>query len=114
MANSEESSPLLINQGENNTDPQANFTISHEKSVSDLLLGDDRPCLIKGIGSVSLKLLNGSTIDLNDVRYIPELKRNLISLGTLEKGGCKVSMGNGRIKSHRVKFGRKCMPQKEY
>ncbi|GKF58033.1 retrovirus-related pol polyprotein from transposon TNT 1-94, partial [Tanacetum coccineum] len=32
------------------------------------------------------------------LRYIPELKRNLISLGTLEKEGYTVKMQSGKIK----------------
>ncbi|GJW53297.1 hypothetical protein Tco_0097382 [Tanacetum coccineum] len=31
-------------------------------------------------------------------RYIPELKRNLISLGTLEKEGFTVKMQSGKVK----------------
>ncbi|KAI3798517.1 hypothetical protein L1987_33794 [Smallanthus sonchifolius] len=38
MANSEESSPLVANQGENNTDPQSDFIISHEKSTTKTLI----------------------------------------------------------------------------
>ncbi|KAI3822607.1 hypothetical protein L1987_10201 [Smallanthus sonchifolius] len=38
MANSEESSPLLANQGTNSTDPQSDFTISHEKSTPKTLI----------------------------------------------------------------------------
>nr|GEW98383.1 retrovirus-related Pol polyprotein from transposon TNT 1-94 [Tanacetum cinerariifolium] len=44
-------------------------------------LGDNRTCTIKGIGKVKLKLHNGSSYILEDVRYVPGLKRSLISLG---------------------------------
>ncbi|GJR06983.1 retrovirus-related pol polyprotein from transposon TNT 1-94 [Tanacetum coccineum] len=46
-------------------------------------LGDNRECKIKGIGKVRLQLKDGSSFVLHNVKYIPELKRNLISLGTL-------------------------------
>ena len=35
---------------------------------------------------------------MSDVRYIPDLKKNLISLGTLESLGCKYSAEGGVLK----------------
>ncbi|KAJ0844964.1 putative RNA-directed DNA polymerase [Helianthus annuus] len=61
-------------------------------------LGDDHPCQIKGIGTISFKLNNGTVIDITNVRYIPELKRNLISLGTFEKKGYTVVLRDGKAK----------------
>ncbi|GJX74451.1 retrovirus-related pol polyprotein from transposon TNT 1-94 [Tanacetum coccineum] len=61
-------------------------------------LGDNRECKIRGIGKVRLQLKDGSSFVLHNVRYIPELKRNLISLGTLEKEGYTVKMQSGKIK----------------
>ena len=48
-----------------------------------VLLGDNRECKIRGIGKVRVQLKDGSSFVLHNVRYIPELKRNLISLGTV-------------------------------
>ncbi|GJV83736.1 hypothetical protein Tco_1523634 [Tanacetum coccineum] len=61
-------------------------------------LGDNRTCTIKGTGKVKIQLHNGSSFILEDVRYVPGLKRSLISLGTLEKEGYTVKMQMGRIK----------------
>ncbi|GJX40791.1 retrovirus-related pol polyprotein from transposon TNT 1-94 [Tanacetum coccineum] len=61
-------------------------------------LGDNRECKIRGIGKVRLQLKDGSSFMLHNVRYIPELKRNLISLGTLKKEGYTVKMQSGKIK----------------
>ncbi|GJS31121.1 retrovirus-related pol polyprotein from transposon TNT 1-94 [Tanacetum coccineum] len=61
-------------------------------------LGDNRECKIRGIGKVRLQLKDGSSFVLHNVRYIPELKRNLISLGTLEKEGYTVKMQSGKVK----------------
>ena len=63
-----------------------------------VLLGDNRECKIKGIGKVRLQLKDGSIFVLHNVRYIPELKRNLISLGTLEKEGYTVKLQLGKVK----------------
>ncbi|GJR60775.1 retrotransposon protein, putative, ty1-copia subclass [Tanacetum coccineum] len=61
-------------------------------------LGDNRECKIKGIGKVRIQLKDGSSFVLHNVRYIPELKRNLISLGTLKKEGFTVKLQLGKIK----------------
>ncbi|KAE8655753.1 Retrovirus-related Pol polyprotein from transposon TNT 1-94 [Hibiscus syriacus] len=50
-------------------------------------LGDDRCCNIVGIGEVGIKMFDGSVRTLSGVRHIPDLKKNLISLGTLHKNG---------------------------
>ncbi|GJS82563.1 retrotransposon protein, putative, ty1-copia subclass [Tanacetum coccineum] len=42
--------------------------------------------------------IGGSSFVLENVRYIPELKRNLISLGTLDREGYTVKLQNGRVK----------------
>ncbi|GJW00834.1 retrotransposon protein, putative, ty1-copia subclass [Tanacetum coccineum] len=61
-------------------------------------LGDNRECKIRGIGKVRVQLKDGSSFVLHNVRYIPELKRNLISLGTLEKEGFTVKLQSGKVK----------------
>ncbi|GJX80271.1 hypothetical protein Tco_0328420 [Tanacetum coccineum] len=60
--------------------------------------GDNRTCTIKGTGKVKIQLHDGSSFISKDVRYVPRLKRSLISLGTLEKEGYTVKMQMGRIK----------------
>ena len=61
-------------------------------------LADNQPCKIAGIGSISLKNHDGSTRVLTDVRYIPKLEKNLISLGTLESKGFTIILQNGIVK----------------
>ncbi|GJU90064.1 retrovirus-related pol polyprotein from transposon TNT 1-94 [Tanacetum coccineum] len=61
-------------------------------------LGDNRECKIRGIGKVRVQLKDGSSFVLRNVRYIPELKINLISLGTLEKEGYTVKLQSGKVK----------------
>nr|GEY71281.1 zinc finger, CCHC-type [Tanacetum cinerariifolium] len=56
-----------------------------------------RECKIRGIGKVRIQLKDGSSFVLNNVRYIPELKRNLISLGTLEKKGYTKKLQSGKV-----------------
>ena len=42
-------------------------------------------------------MTNGSSFVLDNVRYVLELRRNLISLGTLEKEGFTVKMQSRKI-----------------
>ncbi|GJS07958.1 hypothetical protein Tco_0364754 [Tanacetum coccineum] len=59
-------------------------------------LGDNSTCTIKGTGKVNIQLHNGSRFILEDVMYVPGLRRSLISLGTLKKEGYTVKMQMGR------------------
>jgi len=44
-------------------------------------MGDDHPCNLKGIGTVRIKMFDGIVRELKEVRYVPQLKRNLILVG---------------------------------
>ena len=61
-------------------------------------MGDDNPCSTQGIGSVMIKHHDGVIRELQGVRYVPNLKKNLISLGTLESQGCKFYSENNILK----------------
>ena len=66
-------------------------------------MGDDEPCKIVGKGKVRIKLNNGSEWLLKDVRHIPTMKINLISIGWLEDKGCfstLVNSGGISLKEH--------------
>ena len=47
-------------------------------------MGDDHPCNVEGIGTVCIKMFDGIVRELKKVRYVPKLKRNLISVGALK------------------------------
>lgn len=63
-----------------------------------VLLGDNKACKIMGIGSVVIKMFDGCYRTLKDVRYVPDLKRNLIFVDVLDVEGCVVKIDNGVIK----------------
>ena len=48
-------------------------------------MGDDNSCEIVDIGSVQIKTHEGMIRTLKNMRHIPGMKRNLISLSTLDK-----------------------------
>nr|GEY60364.1 copia LTR rider [Tanacetum cinerariifolium] len=63
-----------------------------------VLLGDNMECKIRGIGKVRVQLKDELSFVLHNVRYIPELKRNLILLRTLKKEGYTVKLQSSKIK----------------
>ncbi|KAI3444865.1 hypothetical protein Pfo_001530 [Paulownia fortunei] len=60
-----------------------------------ILFGNNKACKVTSIRSIKLKLSDGVERTLQDVIHVPELKRNLISIGMLDAQGycCKVESG---------------------
>nr|GEX76692.1 putative nuclease HARBI1 [Tanacetum cinerariifolium] len=63
-----------------------------------MAMSEKRACAIKGLRKARVQMKDGSNFVLENVRYIPELKRNLIYLGTLDREGYIVKLQNGRVK----------------
>lgn len=63
-----------------------------------VLLADNKSLDIVGIGDVLLKLTNGKSWLLRDVRYVPQLKHNSISAGQLSSQECGVTFELSRWK----------------
>ena len=64
--------------------PNKEWFISYKPgSFGTVHLGDVNPYAITGIGTIKIQLHDGVVRTLNDVRHIPNMRKNLISLGTL-------------------------------
>jgi len=61
-------------------------------------IGNNVQYKVTGIGTVKIKIHDGVVRILSNVRHVPNLKRNLVSLGTLEFKGCKYSAEGGVLK----------------
>ncbi|KAK3036404.1 hypothetical protein RJ639_030003 [Escallonia herrerae] len=59
-----------------------------------VLMGSDVACKVVGIGSIQIKMHDGIVRTLTDVRHVPELRKILIYLGTLDSNGCSYRAGN--------------------
>jgi len=59
---------------------------------------DDHPCNVKDIGTVCIKMFDEIIRELKKMRYVPQLKRNLISIGVLKTLGLVVSIRDGVLK----------------
>src|ERR1044072_9168661 len=63
-----------------------------------VLLGNNAPCKVAGVGTIRIKMFDGIVRTLTDVRHVPELKKNLISLGTLDSKGYSFRGEGGAIR----------------
>ncbi|XP_020582332.1 uncharacterized protein LOC110025962 [Phalaenopsis equestris] len=63
-----------------------------------VLLGDNKACRVVDSGTIKIKMFDGAERILQHVRYVPELKRNLICLGMLESSGYSFKTENCCIK----------------
>ena len=75
-------------------------------------LGDGTACNITGVGTVRIRMYDGTVRTLRDVRYARRLRRNLISLGTLDSQVCSFSAQSGVLEvvlgPKLVMMGEKC------
>ncbi|KAK3030790.1 hypothetical protein RJ639_037171 [Escallonia herrerae] len=61
-------------------------------------MGNDAVCKVMGICTIKIKMFDGIVRTLGDVRYIPDLKKKLISLGRLDSIYCSISIKGGIMK----------------
>ena len=65
--------------------------------VDQVYMGNSSVSQVLGKGKVSLKLTSGKSLLLQNVLYVPSLRRNLISSGLLEIAGIKQVIEAGKI-----------------
>ena len=81
--------------------PHRDWFHSYVRESGVVLMGNSDPCKIFGVGSIRIKMHDGVVRTLTNVRHVPDLKQNLISLGTLEEKGCRYSAVGGVLKVSR-------------
>ena len=67
-------------------------------SNGTVLMGNDASCKIAGVGTIRIQMFDGVVRTLGNVKYILDLKRNLISLSTLDANGYKYTGEGGVLK----------------
>ncbi|GJX27363.1 transposable element [Tanacetum coccineum] len=70
--------------------PHREWFSNFEEHEEVVYTADETPLTTHGIGSVRLQNEDGTIVTLKGVRYSPKLKKNLISVGTLESKGFEV------------------------
>ena len=61
-------------------------------------MSNDATCPVIGIGTMKIKIFGGVVGVLSNVRYVPDLRKNLISLGVLDDLGYSYSLKGGIMK----------------
>ncbi|KAH9655442.1 hypothetical protein KPL70_022326 [Citrus sinensis] len=78
--------------------PYKNYlTEYHDLDGGKVMMGNNAMCKIIGIGNIRFKLHDGSIRELKQVRFVPDLKRNLISLRMLDQIGYSVKIESGEM-----------------
>ena len=63
-----------------------------------VLMGNNASCKVVGIGTVCIMMFDGVVRTLCDIRHVPDLKKNLISLSTLDAKWYKYTSEGGVLK----------------
>jgi hypothetical protein len=63
----------------------------------EVVLGDDRVVKEVGSGTISFQRESQPPMLLRDVLYVPGLKKNLISVSTIEERGYEVLFHDGQV-----------------
>ena len=67
-----------------------------KKFKAKVELGDDDTYDIKEFGSTSFQFQSGNIFHINEILYVPGLKKNLISIPVLESKGYSVAFSKGK------------------
>ena len=70
----------------------------------EIILGDNATYPVKGIGTVTLHLPQGQVLHLQDVLYVPNLKKNLVSISAMEDKGFNVAFVDGKVRIWKNSF----------
>ena len=71
--------------------------LSEHESPHKVKLGDDYQYPIKGSGESSYKLDSGMSMKMQDVLFVPGLKKNLLSISALDAKGMKVAFVDSQV-----------------
>ena len=61
-------------------------------------MGDDHALEITGIGTIKIKMFDGTISTIGEVRHVKGLKNNLLSLGQIDSHRCKTHIENRIMK----------------
>ena len=69
-----------------------------ESNIGQVLLENDNACKVVSNRALDILTLNGSKMKLEDVRYVPDLNRNLILLSMFDAKGYDFRVDNRVLK----------------
>ena len=71
--------------------------LSEHNSPDKVNLGDDYQYPIKGSGESSYKLDSRKSMKIKDVLFVPRLKKNILSISSLDTKGMRVAFVDGQV-----------------
>eukprot|EP00253_Pinus_taeda_P016725 PITA_16725 len=77
---------------------EAPSNLIEKETNQEIVLGDNSNYSVKGIGNVTLQLNQGNTIHLQELLYVPDLKKNLVYISTMEDKAYNVAFIDGKIR----------------
>ena len=77
---------------------KSHFTDYQPVKDRTVSMGNGYRCKVRGVGSVRIKTQDGVIRTLSNVHHVPDLKQNIISLGTLDSRGYNISAQGGVLK----------------
>jgi len=82
-----------------NMTPHRDWFYSYEPiSEGSVYMGNDHALEIAGVGTIRLKMHDGTIRKIQGVRHVKGLKKNLLSVGQLDDLGCKIHTESGILK----------------
>ena len=81
-----------------------NYWLSNFRKIDGgkVMLSHSHTCQVGGIGTTSIKMFDVIIRHFKDVRYNPNLMRNLVSLGVLDDAGYSDKIEVGTMKVYKV------------
>ena len=70
----------------------------------EIILGDNAKYPVKRTGTVTLHLSQGQVLRLQDVLYVLDLKKNLVSISAMEDKGFNVAFTDGKVRMWKKSF----------
>ncbi|KAH9782976.1 hypothetical protein KPL71_009140 [Citrus sinensis] len=100
QASSQQAEALSVTRGRS-TERGPSGSQNHGRSKSrrgSVYMGNDHALEIAGIGTIKIKMFDGTIRTIGEVRHVNGLKKNLLSLGQIDNHGCKTHVENGIMK----------------
>ena len=73
------------------------FTVFKPSEGEKMFMGNSASAAVEGQGKVLLKMTSGKTLTLNDVLYVPEIRKNLVSGSLLNKHGFRMVFESDKV-----------------
>eukprot|EP00253_Pinus_taeda_P021057 PITA_21057 len=94
----------VVNPPRRQETPEALSNLIEKETNLEIVLGDNSKYPMKGVGNFTLQLNQGNTIHLQEILYVPDLKKNPVSISAMEDKGYKVAFVDGKVHVWKTNF----------